>query len=310
MEGFKEHINALVIGDVRLDMDMHVDFTRISSREKANMPVGLSTGRGNLVWGAGAAGNLAANMSRMGACVYLAGTWGNGCDPYRHALETILRHNNVYTDGMATVRQTYCYGRYEIAGQLHARYDVNVDPLNDAEKSELVEGAKSLLSIHDFDVVVLCDYVEEGEAGGVCFPEMIELATSRNITFGSSRDNPERMSVDYLVINEEEWKRQPAEGRRVTVKTRGEEGVVAVYGDAELKVNTVPVPAPNNPCGAGDTFFAAYILATASCFPLEKACRIGVAAARYTAKQLVGTGYPEWGDIYREYEEIYGEVIG
>ncbi len=317
-ESLKQHFSPLtvmVIGDMRVDMDMRVDFTRISSREQTGIPVGLSSGKANLVWGAGAAANLARNFAKLGVMVYCIGTIGNtGCDPYGKALRLVLQEEaNIKDFCLVSVRQTYCYGRYTVGGHLRDRYDVNVDPLTDMDKANLLGNIKLVAETGaNLDGVILSDYTEGDERGGVVFPEIVELAKTLGVpTFGSSRDHAKVLDgVDHMVLNEEEWDRQKGSGGQTTVHTCGDAGVTLFHYEHVTQpakhIPTRPVEGDTNPCGAGDTFLAAYSASVLSGIDYEESCRVGMAAARHTVKQMVGTGYPTVEDIANEYGEIYG----
>ncbi len=154
---------VLCIGDVMLDRFVYGDVDRISP--EAPIPV-FSVNSDKLMLGG--AGNVARNLSGLGAVTYFVAVVGNdnaGKDVTRLIGKIDNTEANLITD---PGRRTSIKTRYVASGQQMMRADdESVEAIEGATKNRVITLAKSALK--DCEAMVLADY-----AKGVLTPEIIQ----------------------------------------------------------------------------------------------------------------------------------------
>lgn len=309
-------LKALVVGDSALDYNGSVKVTG-ESREVPGMPVhSIMESTQN----PGGAANLAANLTKLGVETTLVSIWGPATDLWRASFEYSLLEHKIKA-AMLEVRSAV-YGKYYYAGSNHHFIQLNI-PFATPDKvgtDELVDLIKS----QEPDFAIVLDQYEVGPVGGVFNSPLVYSAvlSLKVPTYVSSRRCIGNFpNADSYVGNEDEIERavtlccrnDPKDllrtiGGLYLILTRGGKGCHVYRPNSSGEyIPTKEAVERINICGCGDTFLAAFALADMQGgFPLKESAKIAAAAARYTAKQLEGTGYPTFADIEKEYEEIYG----
>ncbi len=316
--------SVVVLGDYYLDEYLHCAIRGISPE----MPV-LRMLAERREHAPGAAGNLAANLSRLGAKVRAVGAVG--ADAAGAGLKRLLDGCGVDARGLleAPERSTGVLSRVLAArgdGEGHYHH-LRVDyepsrPLSKDLADRLLEELGR--SMRGADALYLADYDENRPPVGVLAAPVagsaMRAAREAGLTvYAASRLRPgDFAGADCLICNEREAGLlgfapggSPAAlvqdiKRRMEIGTlcvtRGESGVICASdaGTIERPAYTSPAgPAAKDACGAGDTFGAALLLATLSGAGLEAALELaGVAAA--LAVRKAQTGAVSGAEILRE----------
>lgn len=141
---------VLVIGDIMLDQYIYGDTHRISP--EAPVPV---VKKHDFEDKPGGAGNVALNISKLGAQVTLLAMCGD--DPEGDALNRYLSENKISNELIRTSLPTIKKTRILSKHQQLLRIDTE-STYNDLDHTELVNKAKQLISQHD--TIVLSDYAK------------------------------------------------------------------------------------------------------------------------------------------------------
>lgn len=163
-----KNAKVLVIGDIMLDQYIYGDTSRISP--EAPVPVVRKHDFENKP---GGAGNVALNISKLGAKVSLLAMCGN--DPEAEILNQYLKNNQIDNYLIRTTLPTIKKTRILSKHQQLLRIDTE-SSYTDLDHSELLQKAKELIDLHD--TIVLSDY-----AKGTLTPvlqEIIEIARSKD----------------------------------------------------------------------------------------------------------------------------------
>lgn len=145
-------VKVLVVGDVMLDRYWWGSASRLSP--EAPVPVVALKKVSNIP---GGAANVAANITGLGAKVFLTGVIGT--DDSGTALRTALRGSSIPTDFLvlSETRPTTTKTRVIVHNQQIARIDDETDtPLSEDEEGSMTAQVKDL--IEEADTVVLSDY--------------------------------------------------------------------------------------------------------------------------------------------------------
>jgi D-beta-D-heptose 7-phosphate kinase/D-beta-D-heptose 1-phosphate adenosyltransferase len=315
--------SVVVLGDYYLDEYQHCAIRGISPE----MPV-LRMLAERREHAPGAAGNLAANLSRLGAKVRAVGAVGE--DQAGERLKELLEDCGVDTGGLAAARErsTGVLSRILAArgdGQGHYHHlRVDYEP-SCALSQELAGHVLERLgrSMKGAEALYLADYDENRPPiGALARPIAVSaIAAAREArvpVYASSRLHPADFAgADCLICNEREaallgYAAGSAAGLVQDIRdrmglgvlciTRGEAGVICASdsGMLERAAHASPAgPAAKDACGAGDTFGATLMLATLSGADLETALELaGVAAA--LAVRKAQTGAVSGAEILRE----------
>ena len=311
LDAFRDR-SVIVLGDFYLDEYLHCNLRGISPE----MPV-LRMRAERREQAPGAAGNLAANLSRLGALVYAVGSVGadsagaqlkgllEGC---KVNVECLLEDPNRCTGVLSRILAAGGGGYYH-----HARIDYEPPRgLSESSSADLLLGLRGC--VKRGEALFLADYDENSPRTGVLSPAMARSAISaaRDVSlpvYASSRCHPSDFAgADCLICNEREARlvgfsdaEPPAAAaqdikRRLGVGTlcvtRGGSGVIcACDSGAFEKPAYRPAAArePRDVCGAGDTFGAALLLAALSGAGIEDCLELaGIAAAISVRKAQAG----------------------
>ena len=294
--------HVLVAGDFFLDEYVYARVSGVSPE----MPV-LRLCEEHREYRAGAAGNLAANFASLGARVSAFGVIGD--DESGSILVRQLKSAGVETDGLIAdgTRRTPTLTRIlDQPTSVHAarmpRHHLRLDRENQAPVSDstLRRLAGSLADrLSGAESLFLSDYDEHPARTGVLAPFFIRrvLDDARRagvLCCGTSRHHPEDLQgLDYLLSNEVEAGRLGLKSRenleafaqdtlrRMQMRglciTLGKDGAFC-YSDGRAFRASAPVAEVVDPCGAGDTFAAAFVLSLLSGASVTDAVGLGVQA--------------------------------
>ena len=312
--------NVLVIGDVVLDHYIWGDATRISP--EAPVPV---VGVDKDTYVAGAAANVAMNLSSLGCRVELCGLTGNDAAGER-LLRLFSEHNVVY-DRRFLVESipTIVKSRVLVRGQQLCRLDRECKPstysINQHENSAWISAR-----VGEFDAVIFSDYAK-GTITNELLSSVKSAAQSCGVTVAVD-PKPKRLldyaGVDVLKPNKLEslemaniaWDpHEPYPSKQVCqtiyekfgcknlVVTLGADGMMLSHEGQFLK--TIPAYAREvfDVSGAGDTSMAALTLALACGESLEQAAHFANIASSVVVGK-VGTALVTPDEIIRAQREL------
>lgn len=299
-----QKMKIAVIGDVMLDKYYFGEVKRISP--EAPVPVTRVTEEKHTL---GGAANVAANLAKLGAKVFMGGV--SGQDENRAAVAEMFNEYNIdYSGVMVTERPTITKLRVIGAHQQMMRLDFEeVQPLAGAEEDMLINWFDNLTA--ELDGVIISDY-----AKGVCTPRLcryiIESCKKTNIPVlvdpkGSQWDKYRGASFitpnvkelgeafNTVLANEDDIIEcySNKAGTQFDIKnvviTRSEKGLSVVNGDFVLHIPTVAQEV-FDVSGAGDTVAACLLCAVAGGVNIPDAARLANMAAGVVVGR-VGT-YP------------------
>ncbi len=322
-------IRVLVVGDHYLDRNS-VGRYRGYSREQEQKPIFKIE---HEQYGPGGAGHLAANIAMTGAQVTVAGFWGNEIDDYnRNILQKSFVDLGISVDCMVEASRTPTYEKtYFVNGDHEARLDLDPDAVPGAAYQTLIDKIEH--PSNTADVIVVAGY-DETPKGGVCTPEVLRAVSNLDIaTYGASRIHINRFSkFNHLVVNQKELLEAASEGDEATdscaallligkiastlIVTLSGQGVDLYTKDPAIKldprnpaltktrVSSLPVEGRIDSCGAGDAFFAWYIVANACGLSATESSNFGNAAARAECKLLYGASPVPLPDVQISHIEM------
>ncbi len=289
-----------VIGDVMLDRFVYGDVERISP--EAPVPVMKLAHTKEML---GGAGNVAANIASLGACVTLVGLIGN--DEAGFCVCRLVQGLGAHADALVprgggpTTIKTRIVARHQ---QMLRLDDEVVAPPSAGERDRLLAAVSAALP--RIDVLLLSDY-----AKGVLMDDMpsrlIELAQSgRKIVIidPKGRDYGRYRGADIVTPNLRELREASglpcddddsvidaarslitAHGIKAVVATRSEQGMTVVTADSHVHLPTIARQV-FDVSGAGDTVVATLACALAAGTELETAARLANAAAGVVVGKL------------------------
>jgi len=265
-----------IIGDVMLDVWVQGDSTKVSPEASA-LVLKENTRNHNV----GGAGNLALNLSNLGADTHLYGSVGN--DAPGHKIQEILLHNNIKTylcqDAGTTTTKTRMIGP---DGQHLLRLDKEQHYESEEPQSNLIK------DLTEDDVVIVSDYNK-----GVVKENLIRKIESKvKRIYVDPKQDPAMYYGAYLVkpnMKEyEQWfgKFDPhtAEIKRVhnhwqwLIVTDGANGI-HVIGDNVYQHITGDAVELADVSGAGDTVLAIIVYYHEMGYTLQNACELALKGA-------------------------------
>lgn len=313
-------VSVLCVGDVMLDRFLYGGMERISP--EAPVPVLLLKNKREMP---GGAGNVASNVTALGARAILIGLAGR--DEAGALLRNSLagRANVVDATVESTCRPTICKTRFIAANQQVVRADEeSALPLQEEEAEAL--NAAIAQWIDQVQAVVVSDYGK-----GVCSPQVLQqvftLAHARKVPVFVDPKSPdyrlyrgatcitpnakELAAASALPVASEEQtevaarKVMAAAGADAILATRSEKGMMLVRHNGP--VLSVPTRAREvfDVSGAGDTVIAAMAVVTGSGSTLEQAMRVANAAAGVVVARL-GTATADIQEVIQELEKQSG----
>ncbi|MBS0959127.1 D-glycero-beta-D-manno-heptose-7-phosphate kinase [Acetobacter thailandicus] len=313
-------VSVLCVGDVMLDRFLYGGMERISP--EAPVPVLLLKNKREMP---GGAGNVASNVTALGARAILIGLAGR--DEAGALLRNSLagRANVVDATVESTCRPTICKTRFIAANQQVVRADEeSALPLQEEEAEAL--NASIAQWIDQVQAVVVSDYGK-----GVCSPQVLQqvftLAHARKVPVFVDPKSPdyrlyrgatcitpnakELAAASALPVASEEQtevaarKVMAAAGADAILATRSEKGMMLVRHNGP--VLSVPTRAREvfDVSGAGDTVIAAMAVVTGSGSTLEQAMRVANAAAGVVVARL-GTATADIQEVIQELEKQSG----
>ena len=265
-----------IIGDVMLDVWVQGSNTKVSP--EASALVLKEKDRNHNV---GGAGNLALNLSNLGADTHLYGSVGN--DAFGHKIQEILLQNNIKTylcfDAVTTTTKTRMIGP---DGQHLLRLDKEEQYNKDTPQTNLLENL-----VKD-DVVIISDY-----AKGVVKKNLVRQIESKvKRVYVDPKQEPNTYYGAYLVKpNMKEYTEwfgrfdpQSAEIKRVhnhwewLIVTDGADGI-HVIGDCVYKHITGDTVELADVSGAGDTVLAIIVHYHEMGYSMIDACELALKGA-------------------------------
>jgi D-beta-D-heptose 7-phosphate kinase/D-beta-D-heptose 1-phosphate adenosyltransferase len=335
-------LRILVTGDFYLDEYVYTSVVGVSPE----MPV-LRLVEERRRHRPGAAGNLAANLSGLGASVRAAGVIGR--DSNGDALAALLKHSGVDTESLlpAADRRTGTLTRFIVQqpnGAAHHHLRLDRENSNRADARICQEAMRRIdESLQAVDAVFLADYDETKARTGFLHEGIIEpimnAAARRHVPVAvTSRSHlADFAGADFVFCSVTEAATlgvppgsTPEEITRTIREHLGSRTVCLTLAEhgAALRTPSEFVHLPSaarrvvDPCGAGDSLSAAFLLATLSgSSPQEAAYLANLAAAvavRKSGTEPVGAGELEQELHYhqvdvaklRRHEELDGLLDG
>ena len=265
-----------IIGDVMLDVWVQGDSTKVSPEASA-LVLKENTRNHNV----GGAGNLALNLSNLGADTHLYGSVGN--DAPGHKIQEILLHNNIKTylcqDAGTTTTKTRMIGP---DGQHLLRLDKEQHYESEEPQSNLIK------DLTEDDVVIVSDYNK-----GVVKENLIRQIESKvKRIYVDPKQNPTMYYGAYLVKpNMKEYEQwfgtfdpHTAEIKRVhnhwqwLIVTDGANGI-HVIGDNVYQHITGDAVELADVSGAGDTVLAIIVYYHEMGYTVQHSCELALKGA-------------------------------
>lgn len=293
-----DHLKVLVVGDVMLDRFIWGDVKRISPEA----PVPVVEVQGETAQ-AGGAGNVANNMSALGATTFLLGVLGD--DEHARVLQAELNRSGVDTSGIVVENCGATTVKTRVVA--HAQQVVRVDrergrPLSPSTVEELIINAQR--EAESVDVVVFSDYdkgvISQNLVEGVCQvakrrgvpiianPKPRNLEVFRRITAVSLNQSEAEQAAGFLFQDEADLRRAgELLLKRLEVLsliiTMGGNGLMLFEADQEpFHSSAIEVPV-FDVAGAGDTMVSAFAMALGA----GADARVGVKLANIAAGTVV-----------------------
>lgn len=313
-------IRVAVVGDVMLDRYLIGDAERLSP--EAPVPVVRVRERFARI---GGAGNVAMNVTAMGARCHLVGVVGD--DSHADALRTELATAQLYGARLVTIpgRPTTTKTRLVARGQQVVRIDEEVDqPLSGADLERVGEGA--LAAVAEADVLLLQDY-NKGVLGALLIASVMAAARQRGIPVvvdpkyrqffnyqGASVFKPNRRELEMALgaaVDLEHQAALPGALARLGVDnmlvTLGADGMVLVTHDGTITHIKSLAREVYDVSGAGDTVTAWIGVSLAAGASVREAAIISNYAAGIEVGKLgAATVTPE--EVLRAHEERHDQI--
>ena len=286
------NINVLLIGDFMIDQYVLCNSTRMSP--EAPVPV---LNPEEIYFTPGGAGNVAINLSELGASVTCLGTVGS--DKNGKKLKNLLIQKNINVDNLyETDLPTTLKKRYYLKGKQVLRVDI--------EEINKYWSPKNLDFDYDkFDIIILSDYNK-----GVLNNQWFSKIKAKNIFVDPKKDNFSFYS-NATIITPNLKELQRAANTEINnndtlikvcqsmIKNSNLEYILAKKGDKGISivgrdgfVKHIDAYKVNDPdvTGAGDTVIAVFSLSFAKTNDVEKSARIANAVAALVVEKK-GTAF-------------------
>jgi len=295
------HQRLLVVGDVMLDKYFYGEVTRISP--EAPVPVTRILRQKETM---GGAANVAHNLARLGASVWIGGIIGD--DYHGESLEKQLADQSIHTSGLIhTAAPTTTKVRVIGGHQQMMRLDFeDTRPLTGRDASRLLKLIRGRFAA-GLDAVILSDYGKGILTGEIC-AAVIEEAARRNVPVivdPKGRDWSRYAGADYITPNLKELNEvQPApvpnedkpvqKAARYALRKFHIQGMLATRSECGMSLIRprlavhLPTKAQEvfDVSGAGDTVIAAFSLALAGGLPPAAAAWLSNLAASIVVAKL------------------------
>lgn len=291
-----EKQRIIVIGDVMLDRFIAGTVSRISPEA----PVPVLTAQDERV-SIGGAGNVAANLTSLGACVKIFGIIGK--DDSGNKLSQLLKQTEIDSNGLISdpERITTTKTRIISRNQQIVRIDhEQVNPVPDAIRKKMVRYYINSLNKFRPDGIIISDYAKGLMTRELC-KEIIKHGSLKNIFVavdpkgkdfaryrGATVITPNQTEAEEVcginIVGEATLKKAMKKLSKLTgidniIITRGNRGISYCVGGQNI--NTVPSNAREifDVTGAGDTVVSVLTLSYLSSKSWEASVRIANAAA-------------------------------
>ena len=286
------NINVLLIGDFMIDQYVLCDSTRMSP--EAPVPV---LNPEEIYFTPGGAGNVAINLSELGASVTCLGTVGS--DKNGKKLKNLLIQKNINVDNLyETDLPTTLKKRYYLKGKQVLRVDIE-------EINEYWSPKNLDFDYNKYDIIILSDYNK-----GVLNNQWFSKIKAKNIVVDPKKDNFSFYSNATIItpnLNELQKAANTEINNNDTlikvcqsmIKNSNLEYILAKKGDKGISivgrdgfVKHIDAYKVNDPdvTGAGDTVIAVFSLSFAKTNDVEKSARIANAVAALVVEKK-GTAF-------------------
>jgi len=286
------NINVLLIGDFMIDQYVLCDSTRMSP--EAPVPV---LNPEEIYFTPGGAGNVAINLSELGASVTCLGTVG--LDKNGKKLKNLLIQKNINVDNLyETDLPTTLKKRYYLKGKQVLRVDIE-------EINEYWSPKNLDFDYNKYDIIILSDYNK-----GVLNNQWFSKIKAKNIVVDPKKDNFSFYSNATIItpnLNELQKAANTEINNNDTlikvcqsmIKNSNLEYILAKKGDKGISivgrdgfVKHIDAYKVNDPdvTGAGDTVIAVFSLSFAKTNDVEKSARIANAVAALVVEKK-GTAF-------------------
>jgi len=283
---------VLVVGDIMLDKHIHGTISRLSP--EAPVPILKAEKE---TFNPGGAANLAANLSSLGAKVYLAGIVGE--DEAQKILFKELEKNNIDFSCILHTKKPTIQKIRGLARQnkLYHQHMLRIDYEDTSQISKEIEEKLFLLisaKINEVDAIALCDYAK-GTLTESLVKSLISLAKQNgklltadckpiNIDFYKNVDllKPNKKEAIEMTLNEnieEAGKILREKLNSNIVITKGGEGMSIFEKNNNIAHFPTNVKEVYDVAGAGDTVLAVLTLSLCSGFNLTQAVQLADRAA-------------------------------
>lgn len=168
--------NVLIIGDVMIDSYIHGTIERMSP--EAPVPVLLVSDREERL---GGAANVALNIQSLGANPIICAV--TGVDEKSKTLETLLRENNLSTEGLLKIRNRKTTVKTRIissSNQILRVDDETEKEISKAEEKIMLHNISSIIENKDIGVIIFQDY-NKGCITASLIKNVIKLAEKKKI---------------------------------------------------------------------------------------------------------------------------------
>jgi len=266
-------MKILVVGDIMLDEYCIGMVERMSP--ESGVPIFKFGGVSSTCLGG--AGNLAVNLSKLGAYVALFGI----CGKTRHSeLLSLMEYDNIYSMvkpcWTTTVKQRFVTDQLEHV----MRLDLEAVPHKDLTSEHLLKGVEQR-----FDLIVVSDY-----AKGVVNEEVMKILKSRNVPIIV---DPKPVNVhlykgvDMICPNLKEWEEMRPNFDEIgceVVVTKARDGIEVIYNGNHSYFPSNPIDVVDV-CGAGDTVTAVMAVCKAMGKNVTQSAATALKCAEYVVTQ-------------------------
>ncbi len=290
---------VLVVGDIMLDIYYGGDTNRIS--QEAPVPIVKITYDNMKI---GGAGNVASNISELGAIPSLIGVLGD--DIYGDKLKAILKGNNIIPDNIIfdNKRQTTVKTRIVSQGQQMIRFDQeSIHNISDKIEQKVSKSIENILC--DMDAVIIADYGKGVLTQSLiskifCLSKLNNIPINVDPKFGDFNcfshahllkpNVLEFQSVVGIWDTESDFIKVGNEIRKklnldLLLVTRGEKGCTLFDKSKSVSIPTKAIKV-HDVSGAGDTVVSTFTLAELGGADGEEASFLANIAAGYVCGEL------------------------
>jgi rfaE bifunctional protein kinase chain/domain len=293
---FKEK-NVAIIGDIMLD---RTEWGEISKRiNPENQKVNIINVRKEIFY-LGGAGNVARNISSLGAKSTLYGVIGN--DIYGNRIKELAKESRVNTENLVRINQpTIVKARIFINGDYKHRADLgekNLRKIYPEIQNELINALKR--NIKDYHAIILSDYNKHLFSEDFA-KKIINLARERNIPVlvdtkpqnislfkGAYLVSPNKKEAEEItgIKYKNDKKTLYKIGKKLTEKINSKKAIITLGSEGAYLFddgNSEMIPAKAKRVvevtGAGDTFIATLALGVISKLKTSKAVELANCAS-------------------------------